>query len=390
MTWPIVRVGDIAQQIRGVTFSKSEAFTMQKVGLLPVLTATNVTEDGLKLASILFVSESKVSDAQRLRENDVLITASSGSLSVVGRSVRVPTGIEAGFGAFCKVLRPSAAVHPGFFAHYFRTSSYRAKVSRLAAGANINNLRGEDLDGLLIGLPPLPEQRRIAEILDRADELRTKRRQALALLDELITSTFEHAFGASKFPWITLAEVCSRITDGTHQSPQWSASGIPFLFVSNIVGGSIDFSTDKYVSIQTYEALTKYAPIEVGDVLYSAVGSYGVPALVEKNQKFVFQRHIAHLKPLRKTVDPQFLASALGAKDAKRQADRVARGAAQKTVTLGELSKIRIPSVPLEKQQKFSTQIRKLHTVRQLQAQSLEQLNELFASLQSRAFSSKL
>ena len=79
--------------------------------------------------------------------------------------------------------------------HYFKTSSYRRFVSQLASGANINNLKKEHLDNLLIPLPPLDQQKRIAAILDAADALRAKRREALAELDTLLQSTFLDMFG---------------------------------------------------------------------------------------------------------------------------------------------------------------------------------------------------
>src|SRR5439155_772742 len=101
--------------------------------------------------------------------------------------------------------------------------------------------------------------------------------------------------------------VCVRITDGTHQSPQWSPEGNPFLFVSNIVSGEIDFETQKFISDETHHELTRRSPIEVGDVLYTTVGSYGVPAVVRTKRKFAFQRHIAHLKPDHRLIEPEFL-----------------------------------------------------------------------------------
>jgi type I restriction enzyme S subunit len=65
----------------------------------------------------------------------------------------------------------------------------------LAGGANINNLRNEHLNNLLVPLPPLPEQKRIAAILDKADAIRRKRRESLRLLDDLLRSTFLAMFG---------------------------------------------------------------------------------------------------------------------------------------------------------------------------------------------------
>jgi type I restriction enzyme S subunit len=93
------------------------------------------------------------------------------------------------------VLRPNPDVDPTYFAHFFKTRDYRQRVSALAAGININNLRNEHLDDMQIRLPPLSEQRRIAEVLDGAEALRAKRRSALAQLDSLIHAIFLDMLG---------------------------------------------------------------------------------------------------------------------------------------------------------------------------------------------------
>ena len=191
----VTTVGDVSEQVRGVSYAKSEASDVLQPGYSPILRANNICENGLLLDDLVFVPDAKISQKQRIAPNDVIVAASSGSLSVVGKTAQAREGFEGGFGAFCKVLRPRPAVDPHYFGHYFRTSLYRHVISRLAAGANINNLRNEHLDNLSIPLPPLAEQQRIAAILDAADALRAKRREALAQLDTLLQSTFLDMFG---------------------------------------------------------------------------------------------------------------------------------------------------------------------------------------------------
>jgi type I restriction enzyme S subunit len=108
------------------------------------------------------------------------------------------------------------------------------------------------------------------------------------------------------YPIHELEETCSRITDGTHQPPRFTEEGIPFLFVRNIVSGSIDFDTEKFITEETFAELTRRVKPERGDILYSTVGSFGVAVLVETDRKFAFQRHIGHLKPNRQ-IDSGFL-----------------------------------------------------------------------------------
>ena len=184
-------VGDICEQIRGVTYAKSDASDTPQSGYTPILRANNIQDNGrLLLEDFVFVPDSKISPKQRVIPNDVVVAASSGSISVVGKTAQAEDEFDGGFGAFCKVLRPNSEVAPRYFGHYFRTQAYRRIVSHLAAGANINNLKNEHLDNLQIPLPPLAEQKRIAAILDAADALRAKRRESLEQLDTLLQSTF--------------------------------------------------------------------------------------------------------------------------------------------------------------------------------------------------------
>jgi hypothetical protein len=242
------------------------------------------------------------------------------------------------------------------------------------------------LKEVTIPLPSLPEQRRIATILDQAENLRAARRRSIALISDLTHAALDVALSSSVASVVELGSVCSRITDGTHQAPKWAESGVPFLFVSNLMSGRIDFSTEKYVSNETYEELTRGAAIEPGDVLYTAVGSYGVPAVVEDDRRFIFQRHIAHLKPRPDLLDSLFLRGVLASPELRHQADRVARGVAQKTLTLGEISRLRIPMISIEAQRAYAQRISELERRRQLLREHLALVDELFASLQHRAF----
>ncbi len=195
MIVPSARVGDLAEQVRGVTYGKDDASRTPGAGYLPVLRAGNITDTGLVFDDLVYVPAAKVSAKQKIKRGDIVIAASSGSLDVVGKAAPALAAFDGGFGAFCKVIRPNHKVDPGYLAQFFKTPGYRRKISSLAAGANINNLKSEHLDDLLVPVPTLPEQRRIAAILDQADALRAKRREALAQLDSLTQSIFIEMFG---------------------------------------------------------------------------------------------------------------------------------------------------------------------------------------------------
>jgi len=126
-------------------------------------------------------------------------------------------------------------------------------LNDVISGSAQPQITRDGLKGLSLPLPPLPEQRRIAAILDKADELRAKRRAAIAKLDQLLQSVFLEMFGDPvtnpKCQVVELASLCERVTDGTHQSPEWTESGVPFLFQSNIKPGKISLTTNKWISL---------------------------------------------------------------------------------------------------------------------------------------------
>lgn len=156
-----------------------------------------------------------------------------------------------------------------------------------------------------------------------------------------------------------LSQCATRITDGTHLPPAFVDSGVSFLFVKHIIKGRLTFDDTKFISEQTWQDFQNRCPIEQGDVLYTAVGSYGVAVPVQTDRRFSFQRHIAHIKPHRQ-LDSRFLAYFLNSPFGLTQAHRVARGVAQKTVTLGDLKQFSINLAPFNEQVRVVAKIEEL------------------------------
>jgi type I restriction enzyme S subunit len=231
------------------------------------------------------------------------------------------------------------------------------------------------------------EQRRIADILDKADAIRRKRKEAIALTEDLLRSAFLDIFGdpvTNPKGWKTgkMSDLCLRITDGTHLTPKFDRTGVPFLFVRNVEDGRLRFATDKYISRATYEELTRRCPIEVGDVLYVTVGAtYGDAVVVETDAPFSFQRHLAHLKPDPQITRSTFLHSLLRSPFIKSQADRRVRGAAQPTLNLGELRDFDVILPPLKEQLVFEEVSRVVHRMRAPAESAHATASDFFESL---------
>ena len=258
------------------------------------------------------------------------------------------------FSAHGMVLRPKTVViDSSFFPFFISSDAFLNEAIRVSVGSLSPTANWKDLRTLEFNLPSLGKQRELAGILSEAEQLKGHYRNLLAACDDVIKSQFVEMFGsANEGNLKPLKDVCSIITDGTHQPPKFKDDGVPFLFVSNIVSDAIDYETNKFISTEDYEQLIRRTPIEKDDILVSAVGSFGHPAIVKDTRPFCFQRHIAYLKPRRDLIDSNYLHAALLSENAQRYMDRCAKGAAQRTVTLKSFKEMRVPvpSLPLQRE----------------------------------------
>lgn len=150
-----------------------------------------------------------------------------------------------------------------------------------------------------------------------------------------------------------LKEICESISDGDHQAPPKVDSGIPFLVISNVKKGNVDFeNVSRWVPKEYFYNLKDIRKPKRKDVLYTVTGSLGIPVIVDTDMEFCFQRHIAIIKPNHDLVDYRYLSFYLASPSVLSHAESVATGTAQKTVSLTHLRKfdISLPSIDEQKE----------------------------------------
>ena len=234
------------------------------------------------------------------------------------------------------------------------TDSFTEYAIKNSKGSTNPYILFSDLAEYEFELPELREQKQLLELLIACDEAKEAYKKQLQATEELVKSQFIEEFKQiPKEDYRPLNDVCTLITDGTHNPPRFVDSGIPFILVSNITGNVVTYDTPKYITEETYEIMMKRTPIEKGDVLLSTVGSYGHPAVVVEDKKFAFQRHVAHLKPNKDIIDSRFLHTAILSSDVQEQIEVLVLGVAQKTLNLSAIKKIRIPVPSLDQQKHF-------------------------------------
>jgi type I restriction enzyme S subunit len=163
----------------------------------------------------------------------------------------------------------------------------------------------------------------------------------------------------STWQWIQLYEAFVVITDGDHQPPPKTERGVPFLVIGDVRSGAIDFRDTRFVSPEYYESIDPIRRPERGDILYTLVGSFGIPVLVTEDRAFCVQRHIGILKPSRH-ISEEFFARLLSSELVFLQATQCATGIAQKTVPLSGLRTMTVPLPPHAEQKRIAARVDQL------------------------------
>ena len=154
--------------------------------------------------------------------------------------------------------------------------------------------------------------------------------------------------------WSRLGAVAEAIGDGDHQPPTQTSFGVPFLVISNVSGGRLSFENTRFVSKEYFSQLPETRKPRNGDLLFTVTGSYGIPVLIDSDDKFCFQRHIAIVRPC--TISNRYLYVILGSSYVKSICDAKATGTAQKTVGLATLRELLIPVAPYKEQMQIYAQ----------------------------------
>ncbi|MBA2719958.1 MAG: restriction endonuclease subunit S [Chloroflexi bacterium] len=310
-------------------------------GRRAIETLESINEEGIRNSSARILPEGTVVMSR---------TASVGFVTVMGS----PMATSQDFVNW--VCGPE--LHPTFLMHLLIRA--REILGSLSSGAVHKTIYVPTVQQFWVCVPDVKRQievaRELSEILAAArstlDVARERMADVARLKDCVLREAFVEADG-TPWPRHPLRALAEFISDGTHQPPSFATAGVPFLFVGNIVGGEVDFVTTKHVSLETFEELTRRRRPERGDVLYSAVGSFGVAVVVKADRAFTFQRHIAHIRLRPDIADPNFVAAYINSPAGRRHSESVAMGGAQRTVTLGSLASFPMPVPDLVEQRQI-------------------------------------
>lgn len=157
--------------------------------------------------------------------------------------------------------------------------------------------------------------------------------------------------------WARLNDICSLITDGTHSTPKYTESGVPFLSVKDLSKGFIDFSNTRFISEEEHELLTKRCNPQYGDILLTKVGTTGIAKWIDTDNQFSIFVSVALLKIFNEYIDSIFLEKLINSPLVKKQSQENTQGVGNKNLVLKCIKNFIIPIPPLNEQKRIVKRI---------------------------------
>lgn len=293
------------------------------------------------------------------------------------------------------IVRTNGSIFRPYLRHWLESNDAQSQMIGSTVTGTIANLSLTQIGNLRVPLPPIAEQKRIAEILDRTQSLISKRKEAIAKLDTLTQSIFLEMFGdpvTNPKGWkrIVLGDVITSASDGPHVSPKYADEGIPFLSTRHIRHGGIDWNDLKFISLDEAQIQWKKCRPQRGDILYTKGGTTGIAATVDFDEPFAIWVHVALLKTNKNKVQPKWLENMLNSSFCYQQSQRLTHGIANRDLGLKRMVGIEMFLPPLPLQKEFAQRVEAVEKLKATHLASLRQLEALFASLQHRAFRGEL
>lgn len=293
-------------------------------------------------------------------------------------------------------VKPGSSLDRGFLIHYLRQPGMVAFASSRSSGANLPRLSPNELGKIRLPLPPISEQRRIAAILDQADAVRAKRRQVLAHLDALPQATFRNMFGSPPHwggSWSidSIGSMAASIQYGT--SGRAGAEGDwPVLRMGNLTDdGRLALADLKYMNLSD-EEIPKFT-VRRGDMLFNRTNSadkVGKTSVVHTDQPFAYAGYLVRVR-FDEPGTADYVATYLASDHGRAVRRRLAKAAVnQANINAKEMAAIRIAVPPSSLRANFAERLESIRQHRARVASALARDDELFASLQARAFRGEL
>lgn len=352
-------------------------------------------DGGFNFRNIKYISEKFYSSLKKgkIKENDILIVkdgATTGKIAFVSLSFPYE---KAAVNEHVFILRAKPVIEPKYL-FYFLYSSYGQKqILSTFHGAAIGGINTKFVNYVKVPLPPLPVQKRIVSILEKAEKLKERRKKANEETNKIIQSVFYEMFGDpikndKGFPVKKLNEICD-VRDGTHESPKYVNEGYPLVTSKNVKDGYIDFSDAKLISKEDFDNINRRSLVEDGDIIMPMIGTIGNPIIVKMDREFAI-KNVALIKFNKTNISNVYINILLKSPYFYYITKKSNRGGTQKFIALKDIRNIPIPIPPDHLQKQFASIVKKIESMKERQKKSTEDINQLFDALMQKAFKGEL
>jgi type I restriction enzyme S subunit len=300
------------------------------------------------------------------------------------------TTVDATLNQDVKALVPDDTWDGRFIARYLASMQADVLARAETSSHGTKRLPAHLYENLQVPVLALPEQRRVADILDKADEVRRKRKEAIMLTDELLRSTFLNMFGdatsgSSAWPSHSLGSLAALIDYGVTASATAEPVGPKFLRITDIQDDRVDWDTVPYCECD--EGAAERARLIADDIVFARTGATtGKSFLISTcPDRAVFASYLIRVRSS-PAVIPQYLLGFFQSAAYWSQIRTMAQGAAQPGVNASKLASLVVPVPPLEAQKRFAVAARQIAGIRATSDIMSLECDSLFDSVLSSAF----
>ena len=284
-------------------------------------------------------------------------------------------------------IKDKSLITPEYLYYALKTLNFN-NTDRAVMGATLNKSK---LNDIKIPYCDIETQKKILEVLDKAQELIDKRKDQIEALDELVKSRFIEMFGNLKNLETMELSKCANFIDYRGKTPTLSENGIRMINAKSVGNGVFKY-IEEYVSEETYNSWMKRGFPEPGDVLFVTEGhTFGnVCRIPESLNKFAMGQRVITLQGNKDIINNVFLAQYMQTNDFKVKIDKYKTGSSAQGIRSKELQKILIPIPPIELQNEFADFVKQVDKLKSQMETSLKELEDNFNSLMQKAFKGEL
>ncbi len=411
-SWMWVHLNWIASSSLGKTLDKAK----NTGDLQPYLCSINVYWNGISLEKVKEARFEENELSKYLLQKGDLLICEGGD---VGRSSVWEYDVTMYYQNALHRVRFYQNINPYFYKYLIECYKGMGIIDRFSKGVTIKHLVQNSLNAMWLPFPPLAEQKRIVAKIEELLPYINRYEQAWSKLERFNSrfpedmkksllqyaiqgklveqrpeeGTAEELFAQiqqekqrliaekkikkekslpeitddekpfdipESWKWVRLGSILYKLTDGTHSTPKYTASGIPFLSVKDMSSGKLDFSNCKYISEQEHQELYARCNPEFGDLLLTKVGTTGIPVIVDTNEQFSLFVSVALLKFDQNLLCNKFLQLLINAPLVQTQATENTRGVGNKNWVMRDIANTVIALPPLEEQKRIVEKLEQL------------------------------